>query len=103
MVFFKIIAIISGAIAGLCMLALPLWLLGVPAVENQYARGWRMGLNVLLIYPVVWLFNYVSYFVMRNRIGEQSRLRWQLIAGSIALVILLIAIVQMLQAFETMG
>ena len=102
MAFFKSITIISGVVAGLCVLALPMWALGVPGVENQYAKGWKMGLNVLLVFPIAWLVNYIPYFVMQSRISEAGRLRWQLIGGSIALVILLVAAWRMIQAFKTM-
>ncbi len=102
MAFFKSITTISSIVAGLCLLALPMWALGVPGVENQYAKGWKMGLNVLLIYPVAWFINYAPYYVMRNRIGAEIRLRWQFIAGFLALIILLIATMRMLQAFKTM-
>jgi hypothetical protein len=102
MAFFKSITTISRNIAVLCVMALPMWALGAPGVENQYAKGWKMGLNVLLIYPVAWVINYTPYFVMKNRISAESRLRWQFITGSLALIILLIATMGMLQAFKTM-
>jgi hypothetical protein len=47
MAFFKSITTISRNIAVLCVMALPMWALGAPGVENQYAKGWKMGLNVL--------------------------------------------------------
>jgi len=46
---------LTGAAAVLCILVLPLWILGVPGIENEYARGWEIGLWVIVFYPVLWL------------------------------------------------
>lgn len=102
MTFFKSVTILSGVVAGLCVLVLPMWALGVPGVENNYAKGWRMGLNVLLIVPLAWFCDYVPYFLLRNRVGEETRLRWQFVSAAIAVLILLAAAARMFQAFRTM-
>lgn len=103
MALFKTITIISSVAAGLSVLALPMWALGVPGVENQYAKGWKMGLNVLLVFPIAWLLNYAPYFVMRNRLNDTNRAQWQTVTGSIACLCLLAATVRMFQAFKTMA
>ena len=100
---FKNVTIISSTIAALCVLTLPMWALGVPGVENQYAKGWKMGLNVLLVYPLAWFLNYAPYFVLRNRLGEAARLHWQSISSAIALLCILIAAYRLIQAFRTMS
>ncbi len=46
---------ITGFSAALFGLIVPFWLLGVPGVENTYAQGWRMGLDVILYYPIAWV------------------------------------------------
>lgn len=102
MTFFKFSTILSGGAAGLCGMALPLWALGVPGVENQYAQGRKMGLNVLLLYPAAWMLIYAPYFVMRRKINPAVRRRWQLSSGVMALALLLLAAWRMLRAFETM-
>lgn len=81
MMFFKTVTILSGVVAELCVLALPMWALGVPGVENNYAKGWRMG---------------------RNKIGGEARLRRQFVSAGTAVVILLAAAARMFQAFPTM-
>lgn len=100
--FFKTVAILSSTVAALCVLALPMWALGVPGVENQYARGWKMGLNVLLFYPLAWFINYAPYFLARQKVGDETRLRWQTISSAIAILILLVATARLIQAFKTM-
>lgn len=103
MTFFKSIIILSGVLAALCLLALPLWMLGVPGVEGQYAKGWKMGLNVILLYPAAWLLNYIPYFLLRHKISAAAAARWQLISGCMALILLLVAAWRMLHAFKTMS
>lgn len=100
--FFKTVAILSSTVAALCVLALPMWALGVPGVENQYARGWKMGLNVLLFYPLAWFINYAPYFLARRKVGDEARLRWQTISSAIAILILVVATARLIQAFKTM-
>lgn len=102
MTFFKSVALISGVSAGLCVAALPLWAMGVPGVENQYAKGWKMGLTVLLIYPLAWLINYAPYFFLRNRLHEANRGRWQMMVSVLAGLIWLLALLRLVQAFKTM-
>lgn len=50
---------------GLCLLALPLWLLGVPGVENEYARAWGDGLRYLLFYIGYGISGLVLYLSIR--------------------------------------
>lgn len=100
--FLRFVTLTSSIIAGLCVLVLPMWALGVPGVENQYAKSWKMGLGVLLLYPAAWMLNYLPYFVMQSRVSEPNRVRWQFISACFALVVLLVAVVRMFQAFRTM-
>lgn len=103
MAFFKSVTIASGVVAGLSLLALPMWALGVPGVENDYARGWKMGLNVLLVYPPAWLLTYLPYFVMRNRLSDANRQSRQAVTGSFACIIFVAAAARMIQAFKIMA
>jgi hypothetical protein len=102
MPFFKTVTVVSATAAGLSVLALPMWALGVPGVENDYARGWKMGLHVLLIYPVAWLVNYAPHFLLRKKLSSESRLSWQNTTGSIVCVVFALATARMVQAFKTM-
>ena len=53
-----LISSVGDAFAALCVVALPLWILGVPGDpgppghESAYARGWKMGLSVICVYPI---------------------------------------------------
>ncbi len=102
MPFFKTVTVASATAAGLSVLALPMWALGVPGVENDYAKGWKMGLYVLMVYPVAWLATYAPYFLARNKLSSQSRVSWQNTTGSVACVVFAMATARMLQAFKTM-
>jgi hypothetical protein len=42
--------IFVGLTAAFSLLALFLWLFGAPGVENEYARGWRLGFETLYRY-----------------------------------------------------
>ena len=99
---FKIIAIVSGIVAGIFVLLLPLWILGVPGVDNQYAKGWKMGLNVLLLYPPGWLGNY-AIFCISKKLSANSQRRWRQISSGVALTLLLAAILRMVQAIMVMS
>ena len=46
---------ITGISAGIFALIFPFWILGVPGVNNTFAQGWRMGLDVLMYYPIAWV------------------------------------------------
>ena len=45
---------IPRVLAILCLLALLPWLLGVPGVDNNYARGWNIGLQALVFYVLAY-------------------------------------------------
>ena len=100
MLAFKLVAGFSGVVAGLCILIFPLWILGVPGVDNEYARGWNMGLNVILLYPVACALNYVPYLFVRARLSRLSLLRWQQIMTAIAIALFVLAAIRMSQAFK---
>jgi|GEM_PF-2379009 len=99
------IAIATGIIAGLCLLILPLWLFGVPGVNNNHARGWQMGLSVLFFYPLSWLGNYGVHCIGRTIIAwiGKSQQYWQHMSSIIALTLVLAAILRMMQAFRIMS
>lgn len=102
MTLFQVATIVSGIFAGLSVLGLPLWIMGVPGVDNNYAKDWKMGLDVLLVFPVVWLFNYAPYFSMRGSVSDETRASWQFYSSLIALGALAVAILRLVQAFKTM-
>ena len=52
--FCLIALILSGVAAALSAIAVPFWLMGVPGVENSYAKGWKIGLYAVIVYPILW-------------------------------------------------
>lgn len=48
----RIIKTISTILAVLCLVAIMPWILGIPGVENDYARGWKLGLGVIIGFPL---------------------------------------------------
>lgn len=100
MLGFKLVAGFSGIVAGLCILIFPVWILGIPGIDNEYARGWNMGLNVILLYPVACALNYIPYLFVRGRLSRLSLLRWQQVVTAIAIALFLLAAVRMSQALK---
>lgn len=51
----------------LAVVAIPLWILGVPGVrENDYARGWGIGLQAILAYPVIFVGLVLFRWIVRK-------------------------------------
>lgn len=103
MTFFKSVTIFSGVVVGLCVLAVVLlWRLGGLNVAIIFTDKDGMILRPLLIYPLAWLCDYAPYFLLRNRIGAQARLRWRFVSAAIAVLLWLASVAWMLQALRTM-
>lgn len=105
MTSFNLVAIFSIIIAGLCILALPLWILGVPGVQNEYAKGWNMGLTVIWLYPFSILLIYGSYLIvwilsLKNQLNLFNLMYWQKASTVVAIAVLIFAILRMTQAFR---
>jgi hypothetical protein len=102
---FNLVAIFSIVIAGLCILALPLWILGVPGVQNEYAKGWNMGLTVIWFYPLSVLLIYGSYLIiwtlsLKNQLNLFNLMYWQKASTVVAIAALLFSILRMTQALR---
>lgn len=41
---------LNAVIFSVGILAVPIWVFGVPGVQNEYARMWQLSLGTLLIY-----------------------------------------------------
>lgn len=101
-VYYLVSLWLSGVIAVLSAVALPLWLLGVPGVDNAYARGWKIGLNVVLVYPLSWIALFVlSRILKRQFTGELQN--FYLGFGSAWSAALVIAGVGLFYAFKVMS
>ena len=62
---------ITGVIALGCCLIVPLWIFGVPGIENEYARGWMMSFMLILLYPLFWAINLCAFIIMAQ--GNEKR------------------------------
>lgn len=56
-----------------CGLTLCLWVLGVPGVQNEYARGWSLGLKTLYHYMIGSLLLLITY-IMIAKITQKLRI-----------------------------
>lgn len=103
-VIFIFILVTTSVAVVLCGLAFPIWILGIPGNPDagEFDRGWEMGLGVIVTYPMVWVVNYIPYFMMNDRLNQRSCQCWQMIASVIPGGSLLIAGLRMLQAFRIM-
>lgn len=96
-----IISTLGDAFAALCVVALPLWIMGVPGNpgepgnESAYARGWKMGLSVICVYPIVWLLNLASVWGVRWLTDAETSERWQSISHSFGALVFLVALLRL--------
>lgn len=68
----RIIKTVSTILAVLCLAAAMPWLLGIPGVENDYARGWKLGLGALVGFPLVHrLLSHVESLAQTGRLRLQ--------------------------------
>lgn len=54
------ISLITNTLAVLCLIAIPLWALGVPgelAAGTPYVQGWKMGFGVIISNPLAIVVN----------------------------------------------
>ena len=59
---------IAKVIAVICGIALPIWILGVPGIENEYARGWRISLITIMTF----IFSYFMISGINRRYEDDS-------------------------------
>lgn len=103
------IPLISGAVTTLCVVALPLWILGVPGDpgepgrESNYACGWQMGLSAITVYPIVWALNFLPYFALRGLFSPQTQASWQNISQWISAIALIAVIIRVIWAFRVLS
>lgn len=100
-VFCIVTLVVTGILAGVSVLAVPLWLLGVPGTDNSYAKGWRLGLYAVLLYPIAWGGLFALWRMIRQQAeGESSWYLWISIGELVALAA---AIGVLLSAFKIMS
>ncbi len=101
--------LLSGAVAALCVVAIIPWILGVPGDpgppghESNYARGWKMGLGVIIVYPLVWALDFLPYFIFRGLVSPSAQASWQNISQWIGAIALVAAILRLSWAFRVLS
>ena len=113
MTSFKLVAIFSIIIAGLCVLLILPWILGVPGQiqteqPSPYVEGWSLGLIVISLYPIsvllVYSFNLIIWILsIYDKIDKLKLIRCQQISTIIAIAFTILAILQMFCAFGIMS
>src|SRR5262249_54558016 len=94
---------VSGVLAGLCLLAVPFWLMGVPGVDNAYAKGWKIGLYTVVLYPIAWLCVFVFWLKTGKQTKPEALSSVYLWVGAMSLVILAAASAVVTYAFKVMS
>ena len=99
--FLKVgVPILTGIPAALFALIVPFWIMGVPGVESDYARGWKMGLDVIMYYPIAWIIVFGISWILKKRISIDRQPSLD-IGVSICLMIFLgLALLRLGQAFQ---
>jgi hypothetical protein len=89
--------------AALSVLALPLWLMGVPGVHNSYAKGWKIGLFAVILYPIGWLCVFTFWRVARKQTTAEHLLALNKWIGAGSIVMLAVATGVIFYAFKVMS
>ena len=90
------IPVVTGAFAVLFALIFPVWIMGMPGIDNAFAQGWRMGFEVIRWYPITWLTLFcVSWMVKKFiRVHHRSLSMGSAIGFSVLLVLALLRLGQ---------
>lgn len=91
---------ITGIIAALFALIFPFWILGVPGVENTYAQGWRMGLDVIMYYPIAWVTVFGVSWLLKKAIPFDRPTALNTVVSLCLLIFLSMALLRLGQAFS---
>ncbi len=97
------VPVMTGAFAALCVLVIPFWIMGVPGAENNFARGWNIGLDVIMYYPLAWMLVY-GLFQLLKKYLPSTRHSSVAFGVSVCLSLFLgMAIFRLIQAFSIMA
>ena len=91
---------ITGISAGLFALVFPFWMLGVPGVENTYAQGWRMGLDVIMYYPLAWVAVFGISWLLKKTISPDRQATLDVVVSFCLFIFFSIALLRLGQALS---
>jgi hypothetical protein len=89
---------LAAGTAFVCLLAFLPWVLGVPGVQNEYARGWNIGFKVISIYPCVWLVMALARKLW-VRITKSEKKREEMLRSFAVLSNILVAVAVLCMAY----
>ena len=90
----------TGVSAAIFALIFPFWILGVPGVENTYAQGWRMGLDVIMYYPIAWGTVFGVSWLLKKTMPLDRQSTLNIVASLCFLFFFSIALLRLGQAFH---
>jgi hypothetical protein len=84
--------------------ALVIWALGVPGVQNAYARGWSLGLTALFHYFIGCCSLIITYKIIDKIARKFHKLiRLNLAVVSIFWIFFIYSVFKLYEAFQVMG
>lgn len=104
-----IISTLGDGFAILCVVAIIPWIMGVPGnpgppgQESDYARGWKMGLAVVCVYPLARALGVAAVWGARFFAGANEQTRVENISVSFGALIFLLAIARLGWAFRVLS
>ncbi len=96
------VPVISGALAALCALVIPFWIIGIPGVENDFARGWKIGLDVIMYYPITWVIVFGVSWGLRRVIPLNGQRSLTVVVAFCFMIFFAVALLRLGQAFQIM-
>ena len=94
------VPVITGAFAALCVLVLPFWIIGIPGVRNDFARGWEMGLDVIIWYPISWIVVFSIALFLKKIMGISHQRSLDVVVSICLILFLGLALLRLGQAFS---
>ena len=85
----------------LCVVALPFWILGVPGIEGDYAKGWNMGLTAIIRFPLFWLVILIISTILKTFYKKRIR-QIKIVAHNLLLLLIIWLLVTLFLAFRIM-
>jgi hypothetical protein len=93
---------IGGVVAALCVLAFPMWALGIPGInddKNDYVRGWKMGLVAIVLYPIAYLVFLATHYIVKSRTEVALQPQWAHKSNIVFLCLLLAFNARLIHSF----
>ena len=80
----------------------PFWIMGIPEVKNTYARGWDMGFQVLVWFPILWGIIWGISWVLNKIFPVEWHPTVERVTSIIFMIGLVLALIRLGQAITLM-